>query len=56
MSDVNQTEIVHRPESGLARGVKEAPPAAFVGFLLVAVASLALYVGWHGRRLRGRRP
>jgi hypothetical protein len=55
MSGVTQIEIVHRPESGLARGVREAPSATFVVFLVVALASLALYVGWHIRRTRSRR-
>ncbi len=55
MNSVNQTEVVHRPEPGLARGIKEAPPAVFIVVLVLSVALLALFGALHILKSRRRK-
>ena len=43
LNTVNPTEVVHRPEPGLARGIIEAPPLAFALILLVVLACLSFF-------------
>ncbi len=44
--------IVHRPDAGLARGVWEAPPWAFMVMAAAVAAALVLYVAHRRGKLK----
>ena len=49
------TEVVRRPEPGIARGVWEAPAWSFWAIAAAAVVATAVYGAWRKGWLRRRR-